>query len=296
MSDPNTDTDIDIDLPESLSLDRVDETHFVLPRHEEVGIRRDVITGSHLLARMMIASHQAGDRTKDVKSAHAVFARPASFASDVEIEVERIHAGRGFASDVVRAQQNGVQVSSAIILWSLDEPDLIRHADPMPEVPGPETLADSGAGRGLAPDMRTVGGVDTWAVDSPAGPAELFTWTRNPTRHDEVVVNQALLCSATGALLIGTALRPHAGINQDMAHRQISTGVVGHTINFHDRFDVADWLLLAQDSPWAGRGRSHGRGLVFTRDGKLVASYTQDNMIRHFTDAKDHSTEYRTIM
>jgi len=285
-----------IDLPPSLSLERVDDRRFVLPKREEVGIRRDVITGTHLLARMMIASHQAGDGTKDVKSAHAVFARPASFAADVEIEVEPIHAGRGFASDVVRAVQHGVTVSSAIILWSLDEPDLIRHAEPMPGVAGPESLPGPDRVTLDVAEMRTVGAVDTWGVDAPVGPPELHTWARYPTSHPEVIVNQALLCASTGALLIGTALRPHPGINQDMAHRQISTGVVGHTINFHDRFDVSEWLLLSQESPWAGRGRSHGRGLVYTQAGDLVASYTQDNMIRHFTDQKDHSGEYRTIM
>jgi acyl-CoA thioesterase-2 len=287
---------IDLDLPSTLSLERVDETRFIVPKRPEAAERRDVITGSELLARMIIASHEAGDRTKEVKSAHAVFARPASFATDVEVEVESIHAGRGFASDVVRAVQNGVTMSSSIILWSLDEPDLIRHAEPMPEVARPDDLPSGGRGMVEGGEMRTVDGIDTWAVDSPVGPPELHTWYRDGAKHDEVVVNQAMLCAATGALLIGTALRPHAGINQDMAHRQISTGVVEHTINFHDRFDVSEWLLLAQDSPWAGRGRAYGRGLVYTEDGRLVASYTQDSMIRHFTDKKDHSGEYRTIM
>jgi acyl-CoA thioesterase-2 len=255
-----------------------------------------VITGSHLLARMMIASYEAGDRTKEVKSAHAVFARPASFATDVELDVESIHAGRGFASDVVRAVQHGVTMATSIILWSLDEPDLIRHGQSMPDVTRAEDLPSDGRGMSEGGEMRTVGGVDTWGIEAPTGPPELFTWYRDGAKHEAVVVNQALLCAATGALLIGTALRPHPGINQDMAHRQISTGVVGHTINFHDRFDVSQWLLLAQDSPWAGRGRSYGRGLVFAEDGRLVASYAQDNMIRHFTDQKDHSGDYRTIM
>lgn len=286
----------DLDLPSSLSLERVDDTKFLVPSRPEAAERRDVITGSHLLARMIIASYQAGDRTKEVKSAHAVFARPASFATDVEMEVEAIHAGRGFASDVVRAVQHGVTMSTSIILWSLEEPDLIRHADPMPDVTRPDDLPAGGRGMSEGGEMRTVDGIDTWGVDATVGPPELYTWYRDGASHDSVVVNQALLCAATGALLIGTTLRPHPGVNQDMAHRQISTGVVDHTINFHDRFDVSQWLLLAQDSPWAGRGRSYGRGLVFTEDGRLVASYTQDNMIRHFTDQKDHSGEYRTIM
>jgi acyl-CoA thioesterase II len=292
-------SELTIELPAFLQLERLDGHRFLLPKSTEVdlvrGSARDVVGGSNLLARMMIASHQTGDGKKDVKSAHAIFARPARHGSDIEIDVDSVHAGRAFASDNIRARQNDVTVSSAIIMWSLDEPDLIRHAMPMPDVVGPDSLSPDEARPGAA-DMRIVDGVDTWTADAPTGPPQLFVWVRYPETDTEQVVHQALLCSITGGLLIPTAMRPHPGINQDSAHRQISTGVVNHTINFHDRFDISNWLLLALESPWAGRGRTHGRGLVFTEDGRLVATCSQDNMVRHFTDHGDHSSEYRTIM
>jgi acyl-CoA thioesterase II len=49
---------------------------------------------------------------------------------------------------------------------------------------------------------------------------------------------------------------------------------------FHRPFRADDWLLYAQDSPNATGGRGLSRGLVFTRDGTLVATVMQEGLIR----------------
>ena len=75
-------------------------------------------------------------------------------------------------------------------------------------------------------------------------------------------------------------MRPHEGVGQSMAHVSVATTVLTQTLTFHEPFQAADWLLLDQRSTYAGRGRSHGTAEVFAADGRLVASFTQDNMVR----------------
>ena len=75
-------------------------------------------------------------------------------------------------------------------------------------------------------------------------------------------------------------MRPHAGVGQAQAHRSLSTGVISHTLTFHEPVSAADWMLLSHQSPYAGHGRSYGRADVFRADGQLVASFVQDAMIR----------------
>ena len=58
-----------------------------------------------------------------------------------------------------------------------------------------------------------------------------------------------------------------------------STGVVSHTLTFHERVHADQWLLLSHESPHAGHGRSYGRADVF-QGGHLVASFVQDAMVR----------------
>ena len=89
-----------------------------------------------------------------------------------------------------------------------------------------------------------------------------------------------MLAWSSDGFLIATAMRPHAGVGQVQAHRTLATGVIGHTLTFHEPVDVREWLLLAHESSYAGRGRCYGRAQAFTRDGRLVASYAQDGMIR----------------
>jgi acyl-CoA thioesterase II len=113
-----------------------------------------------------------------------------------------------------------------------------------------------------------------------------LVWSRFPGSDETGVIGQALLAYATDGFLIGTAMRPHRGIGQSMSHVSISTSVLSHTLTFHEPVEAGAWHLLAHRSPYAGRGRSYGRADVFTADGRLVASFVQDNMIRAFPEGQ----------
>jgi acyl-CoA thioesterase len=79
-----------------------------------------------------------------------------------------------------------------------------------------------------------------------------------------------------------------------MSHVSISTSVLSHTLTFHEPIDATAWHLLAHESPYAGRGRSYGRANIFTEDGRLVASFVQDNMVRAFPDGQQPGTTGRS--
>jgi acyl-CoA thioesterase II len=71
-----------------------------------------------------------------------------------------------------------------------------------------------------------------------------------------------------------------------MSHVSISTSVLSHTLTFHEPIDASQWYLLAQESPYAGRGRSYGRANIFDAEGRVAASFVQDNMIRDFPEGQ----------
>jgi acyl-CoA thioesterase II len=160
-----------------------------------------------------------------------------------------------------------------MVLLNADEPDLIRHADPAPVAGAP---SDGTPGEW---QVDIVGAVDIADPDL-VGPPELDVWTRFDGAPDDPVTSQALLAFATDGFLIGTAMRPHPGVGQAQAHVSLSTGVLSHTLTFHEAFSAAEWLLMAQRSTHAGHGRTYGSAQVFRGDGQLVASFVQDAMIR----------------
>lgn len=242
---------------------------------------RDVVFGGQLLGQMIMAA-SASSPGKQVRTLHTIFARAARVSAATELAFEPIHDGRSFASANVTAWQGDRLCARALVLLDAPDPDLLCHAAPAPRVAGPDAAADTGPSPLVFPgaELRIVGGVDTWSPDAPVGPAELCAWVRYRAAPDDLAVNQAILAWASDGFLIGTAMRPHAGIGQADAHKTLSTGVVGHTLTFHEPFTTRDWLLVAHESPHAGGGRSYGRAQVFTRGGLLVASFVQDNVIR----------------
>jgi acyl-CoA thioesterase-2 len=93
-------------------------------------------------------------------------------------------------------------------------------------------------------------------------------------------VHRYVLAYASDFHLISTALMPH-GVSAFQPDLQVAS--LDHALWFHGDLRVNDWLLYTMESPWAGnaRGLSHGR--IFTRDGRLVASVTQEGLIRQRT-------------
>jgi acyl-CoA thioesterase len=243
-----------------------------------------VVFGGQLLAQTIVAAATV-DPSKDVKSVHTIFARGGNLDEPLDIEVDAMHVGRALASATVTMRQGGRLCTRSLVLLSAHEPDLIRHAAEPPAVGGPEDAVPSASGEGDFWEVRVVGGVSLSDPEA-VGPPELFVWTRFVGADVEGVRGQALLAYATDGFLIGTAMRPHKGVGQSMSHVSISTSVLAHTLSFHEPVEPGEWYLLAHESPYAGRGRSHGRANVFSADGRLVASFVQENMIRSFPEGQ----------
>ncbi|MDZ7676255.1 MAG: thioesterase family protein [Acidimicrobiales bacterium] len=231
-----------------------------------------VIFGGQLLAQTIVAAARTHD-DKQVRSVQTVFARAGSTDTGVQLVVDPMHAGRSFASVAVSAVQGDRLCCRSIVLLDQPDDDLVRHEVPMPGVGSPPTDADDRWWQ-----IETVGGVDLMAAD--VGPAELQVWSRFPGLPGDEVTGRAALAYASDGFLIGTAMRPHEGIDQSMAHQSVATTVLSHTISFHEPIDASGWLLLTQESTYAGHGRAYGRATVHAADGRHVASFVQDAMLR----------------
>ncbi len=257
-----------------LDLEQVDDGRYRATHLDE---GHGVVFGGQLLAQTVIAATRTVP-DKELLSLHTVFARGGNFDEPLQIDVEVMASGRSMASlTVTISQSRGVCVRSIALLHAPDA-DRIRHGDDPPVVAGPETGPRS-EGTPDFWDMRIVDEVDIMDPDL-TGPAHLQVWSRFPAAPPDLAVAQALLAYASDGFLIATAMRPHAGVGQAMAHVSVATTVLTQTLTFHEPFAAADWLLLDQCSTYAGRGRSHGVAEVFDSGGRLIAAFAQDNMIR----------------
>jgi acyl-CoA thioesterase II len=274
------------DLPDLLKLTDAGDRRYEVFQPTESAEGRDVVFSGQLLGQIIMASDAAAGGTKDVRSIHSVFARAGTYTKPIELQVDSMHAGRTWASDTVTATQDGKLLCRAIVLLNTVDPDLMRHDPQMPSgVPKPDDLEPASGQVFPGAELRPVPGDAT--IDGV--PVEM-AWHRFPSRFDSPAVNQAVLVWATCGNIIGLAMRPHRDtVHIQDAHRTLSTGVIGHTVHFTERFDVSQWLLMVTEADKAATGRVYGSGRIFTPDGVLVATFEQDSMAKAAETALDPS-------
>lgn len=238
------------------------------------------VFGGQLLAQA-VALGAATTEGKTVKSLSCLFPREARRDEPLSFEVEETQTGRTFAVRRIRASQQDKTMFVALLSMHVPEPETppdLEHQDPAPEAvePGEAVEVDLNM---IPWTTRVVDGTDLRARER--GPADFAFWTRVSDRRlpDDLTVHQALLAHATDLTVVGTVLRPVAGISQADAGSKLHTAVTSHTMWFHRPFRLDDWCLVAQHSPTLAGGRGFGHGHAYSR-GALVASFGQECMIR----------------
>ena len=237
-----------------------------------------IVEGSQILGQALVAASRS-ESDRFVKSAHMIFARPVTHSGGaVELALEGLASGRSFSSLQVRALQGERSCAGGLFLLDTDAPDCLRHEPPLPEVCAPEDSIpyDMGVpGR----ELRLVEGADFAEADA-TGPPTLDVWVRYARAPKDPAIRQAVIAHLCGAFTIGTAMRPHAGYGQAQAHRTLSTGVLSLTLHYHAPCALDDWLLYSHDSLHTGRGLCDGKGRIFERSGRLIASFEQEALLR----------------
>jgi acyl-CoA thioesterase len=245
------------------------------------GGARRVVDGSQLVAQAVVAASKEFPDHR-VRSAHAVFTRVVDDDRTLWFDVDVTHRGRIFGGTVITVGQGDRRCASVTVLLDTPTDDVIRHAAAPPVVGSPADAIPYDMpmdGR----ELRLVGTSDPNDPDE-VGPPVLDAWLRYrpvPTRDD---LTRALIAHFTGHLSISTTMRPHRGVGTALAHEQLSTAVITLTVTFHDPVTWDGWLLYHHESTRAGGGMSFVRGQVFTEEGRLLASFCQEGMIRAFDD------------
>jgi acyl-CoA thioesterase-2 len=244
------------------------------------GGERPVIDGSQILAQALVAAGKAlPGRT--VRSAHAVFVGVGRSASPLEFTVTPLQPGRSFAGATVTATQGERTCVSVNVLLDRPQPDLVRHDRPTgPAVAGPQTAHPVDMplqGR----QLRIEEVLDPNSPDE-VGPPIMDAWLHYDTVPARDDLRRALLTHFTGHLSISTTLRAHPGFGTSQSHQTISTAPMAISVSFHDPVQWDGWIRYHHESTYAGAGMCYVRGQVLTGDGRLLASFSQDALVRAF--------------
>jgi acyl-CoA thioesterase-2 len=253
--------------------------------------RSQRVFGGQVVGQALVAA----TRTVEGRISHSLkgdFLRPGDPKTPIIYEVDRIRDGKSFTTRRVVAIQHGKAIFSMSVSFQVEETGL-EHQLPMPSVPGPESLPDPEELRrellARAPEefkhwyegdqpfeQFVLDPVDPFEPEKR--PPHMRVWLRAAgPLPDDLPLHQCLLAYASDMNLLDTCMLPHA---VSWMNPKFQSASLDHSIWFHDRFRADEWLLFVQDGPRASGGRGFNRGLVYTRDGRLVASVAQEGLIR----------------
>jgi len=266
-----------IEMLDCLDVERADD-HTYLGANYPFAARR--VFGGQVLAQG-IRCLAASVPSKQVKSFTQHFTREGDVDQRIEYTVDVIHEGRTFGAATVRASQGDRVIG--LLSASLHAPEAgPERFAAAPDLSGPDE-AEPVDLRVMPWELRLARG---GSLTDPAVREPRFAfWMRAPelASGSDQWLHQALLAHASEPTLIGTALFPVDGISQADAQVRFTSAVTTHSMWFHTEVDLRQWLLIDQHSPVMSGSRVFGRSDIWSEDGRLVASATQESLVR-FSD------------
>ena len=125
-------------------------------------------------------------------------------------------------------------------------------------------------------DVRYVNGDPMSRKGNPSSTQQV--WLRaNGELPNDPVLHACIVTYASDMTLLDTTVLPF-GLAWDSPGMQMAS--LDHAMWFHRPFRVDEWLLYSCDSPSAQNARGLSRGMIYTREGVLVASTAQEGLIR----------------
>jgi acyl-CoA thioesterase II len=251
------------------------------------------VFGGQVIGQALVAAC----RTVDVQerlphSLHAYFLLAGDPKVPIIYDVERVRDGKSFTTRRVKAVQHGQPIFIMSASFHSDE-EGFTHQAKMPDVPSPDELPTEAEIKErvlpLMPEpvrryyererpieLRPVEYGRYLGKTIPDG--RFHVWIRATGRlPDEPAIHRAVLAYASDMTLLDSALTPHG---RSVFEKTIMAASLDHALWLHRPFRADDWLLYAQDSPNMGGARGFSRGLIFARDGTLVASVAQEGLVR----------------
>jgi len=276
------------DLIGLLRLEQIEDNIF---RGDSRDIGSPQVFGGQVIGQALSAAQNTVDG-RVAHSLHAYFLRRGDVKAPIIYEVDRARDGGSFSNRRVVAIQHGRPILNLAASFQDPEEGLVHQAT-MPDVPGPEGLKDftdvakdmlqyiPSVLRRFMTDKRPFEfrHVEPVNFETPEKLApKKHVWIRAvDTLPDNPVLHQNLLTYVSDYELLGTAMLPH-GLS--FTRGSVIMASLDHVLWFHGEVKMDEWLLYAMDSPNSSGARGLTRGQLFTQDGRLVASTSQEGLMR----------------
>ena len=273
-----------------LKLEKLSDTKFIGQNYAASWGR---VFGGQILAQSLHAAYQTVPDGRIAHSMHGYFILTGDINIPVMYEVDKIRDGKSFTTRRVVAYQNGKAIFNMAASFQKEETG-VDHQIVAPNILPPEVLKS---------DMQQVESIKhknpnyykslkkaqlkmfdfkpveiMSHIETKNGIPFSHVWFKTKEKKQlSLPEKQQLLAFSSDIYLIMTATLPH---RENINDSPVFVASIDHAMWFHRDFEIDEWLLYAMDSPSASSARGFTRGSVFSKSGTLIASVTQEGLIR----------------
>jgi len=260
------------------------------------------VFGGQVLAQSLAAAFQTVPEGLDVHSLHGYFLLAGESGVELLFEVERVRDGRSMCTRVVKALQRNRAIF--LMLASFHSPEW----GPEFRTPDQELMAvvvsrGYASGKLPTPDELLARGVqpEPCTKADNLGDTECLLisngdhWTLRYMRHKGRLpdgpagLHESIFAWITDSGMATVVCKPH-----QLDHTFSMLFSLDHCIHFHRPFRADQWLLFHSHSTVSSGARGLAHCEVFTLQGLLVASVTQEVLARVPRDVAERELQKNT--
>lgn len=271
-----------------MELTSVGEGRFI-GENLEIGTGR--IYGGQVLGQGLMAAYQTIPIDRFVHSLHGYFLMPGKLDEPIDYYVDTIRDGGSFSTRRVSARQSGGTIFIMSASFQIEEKGY-DHFMEGPKVEGPEQLLSFDDIKKQMYSTLPHSMKKLFDIDFPFEfkPVELsnpmFPGKFPPTRRiwfklrEDIKLGKrlqdALLAYVSDYNLLSTSILPV----EEATFSNTIMASIDHSMWFYREFNVSDWLLYDLYTPNTSGARGFVRGNIYDHQGVLVASASQEGLVR----------------
>jgi acyl-CoA thioesterase-2 len=274
-----TQENTDPSLLDFMHCERLDDN---LYRGQSRDLKTGQVYGGQVLGQAIRAAYNTIEDDRVIHSAHAYFLLKGDVNAPIIYEVDRSLDGRSFSSRRVVAIQHGRQIFHLSASFQKPEEGLEYPAKEKPPVEFLDSALQGGEPR-VSSFQSAFLDVHYLSPEQVSAPNAVQMWikTKEELPDDNDFHSSVLAYISDMGLLLSTLL-PHE-LNQwdkQKTHAKVVMASIDHAIWFHQPFQADEWFFYDCRARSTSNGRGFARGSVYSQDGALVASTTQEGLIR----------------
>jgi len=252
------------------------------------------VFGGQVLAQSINAAYKTIPENRFLNSLHSYFLEAGDLTIPIKYHVEVMRDGGSFSTRRVTAKQNDKTIFILAASFHKKEDGFEHQTTFDKDIKQPEELLSwqdmlEQFGDFLPKSLKHFLSIDRpiefkpLHVPNPLDPEdlpakeEIWFKLKGDVQKMDLQMKHQILTYISDYNVLNAAFNPNAS-QYNFGNTQ--TASLDHSMWFFRDFEFDDWMLFSAESPNAYGARGLSKGNIFTRDGKLVASFAQEGLLR----------------